>query len=555
MAIMWPKKLPTYITSDILRSTECRVYYKLNQVLEDQFVVFYSRPWLGLTHLGEEKDGECDFLIAHPDLGILALEVKGGAVTYDPSMDSWTTCDRWGFVHRIKNPVNQARTSKYQILKKLQTAATWIPRRIHSRHGVIFPDSERPNEDLGADMPLPMFCFSDDFRNNLRGWIMDRFGENSEHTSIEYPLDPDGLKALEDLLVHPFKLHFPLGDILDDDDKEIETLTHQQFILLTYIQDIPRAAISGGAGTGKTILAMEEAVHRCEKGMKVLVTCYNRPLAVQMRQKLQIFPNLTVSTFHELCVRFAKNEGIAIPEGLDKKVFDEEYPKLLMQALSKSPNNGFDVIIVDEGQDFLPTWYSALNKALNPKGIIRIFYDSNQIVYNNPLGFPIDIQLSPIRLSLNLRNTQRIHEAILPYYKGPSITPIGPVGVKIEWIEAESFKDICFEIDRRVHQLLHEEYVRPHDIAVLMETYQNIIECTPNECIGGVTCRRADDPKKDALILDTVRRFKGLESRIIILAATPKLIADRELIYVGLSRARAHLIVIGNADELRHSAI
>ena len=79
----------------------------LQEVLEDPFVVFYSRPWLGEKPDGEEIDGECDFVVAHPDLGFLALEVKGGAVAYDPEMDRWTSRDRFGFLHYIKNPVGQ----------------------------------------------------------------------------------------------------------------------------------------------------------------------------------------------------------------------------------------------------------------------------------------------------------------------------------------------------------------------------------------------------------------------------------------------------------------
>ena len=556
MAIMWPRKLPVDIASDILRTTECRVYRQLQNALEDPFVVFYSRPWLGLTYLGEEKDGECDFLIAHPDMGILAIEVKGGSVAYNPKEDSWTTRDRWGIVHRIKNPVNQARSSKYQILKKLQRISSWTPRHIRGRHGVILPDSERPNEDLGADMPLTIFCFIDDFENDLRGWIQDRFGEKDELSYREYSLGQDGLKALEDLLAHPFRLHVPIGNILADDDMKIETLTHQQFHILTAIQDIPRAAISGGAGTGKTVLAMEEAIQRADAGMRVLLTCYNRPLAVEMYHQLEPWKDVTVATFHELCVRFANDAGIAIPDGLPyNKVFNEKYPAILIQALKILPHRRFDVIIVDEGQDFQPFWLSALNVALSTEGVIRIFYDSNQSVYNNLKVLPADIQLSPIRLSLNMRNTRRIHAIVQAYYRGSAIRPIGPEGVDIEWIAAESVRDICSKINQKINQLIYEERIKPSDIAVLMASSYEINECAPNDWLEGVVCRRADDFEKDAVTIDTIRRFKGLESRVVILAATPRLIGDRELIYVGLSRARTHLIIVGNMSNILNPAI
>ena len=47
------------------RSTECEVFRRLETVLDDSFVVFYSQPWLGLKPDGEEIDGECDFIVVH----------------------------------------------------------------------------------------------------------------------------------------------------------------------------------------------------------------------------------------------------------------------------------------------------------------------------------------------------------------------------------------------------------------------------------------------------------------------------------------------------------
>ena len=66
MAFMWPKKLTHEVLSNVLRSTECEVFNKFEKELDDSFTVFYSRPWLGLKPDGEEIDGECDFVIAHP---------------------------------------------------------------------------------------------------------------------------------------------------------------------------------------------------------------------------------------------------------------------------------------------------------------------------------------------------------------------------------------------------------------------------------------------------------------------------------------------------------
>ena len=73
MAIMWPKELPLEVRNSPVRQAEITVFDTLGIALEDDFVVFYSRPWLGEDRFGNERDGECDFLIAHPRLGILAI--------------------------------------------------------------------------------------------------------------------------------------------------------------------------------------------------------------------------------------------------------------------------------------------------------------------------------------------------------------------------------------------------------------------------------------------------------------------------------------------------
>lgn len=78
MAVMWPRKLPPDVVRNPLRSAECDTYRHLQTALDDSFTVFYSRPWLGLTATGDEVDGECDFVVAYPKLGLLTIEVKSG---------------------------------------------------------------------------------------------------------------------------------------------------------------------------------------------------------------------------------------------------------------------------------------------------------------------------------------------------------------------------------------------------------------------------------------------------------------------------------------------
>ena len=109
---MIPAMLPAEIRADPKRSAEVQVYDRLraDPVLAG-FTVFYSCEWIG-AHDGLLKDGEADFVLAHPAIGFLVIEVKGGRVSRRIADGKWTTTDRDEETHPISNPVAQAKKSK-----------------------------------------------------------------------------------------------------------------------------------------------------------------------------------------------------------------------------------------------------------------------------------------------------------------------------------------------------------------------------------------------------------------------------------------------------------
>lgn len=552
MAVMWPRTLPPDVTGNTLRSTECDVFRRLEAVLDDSFVVFYSRPWLGLKPDGEEIDGECDFVVAHAERGMLTLEVKGGAVAYDPRTGQWTSRDRWKVTHNIKNPVQQARSAKYELLKKLNASPHWKARRIRARQGVVLPHSSAPPGDLGADMPRRIFCFAERFEDGFRDWILERFGDVPPAEGRTGELGWDGLQALEKMLAKPFQLRTPLGTVLSHDDAALQVLTQQQFHILRAIEAIPRAAISGGAGTGKTVLAMEEARRCAETGARTLFVCYNRGLAQEVRHRLKEGPPVTVATFHELCVEMANRAGLPQPEGVpERRLFEEIWPELLMQAFEHLPDQRYAAIIVDEGQDFLPLWWSAIEAGLDDRhSLLRIFYDNNQRVYASAIKLPEEVNLVPIRLTLNLRNTRRIHEQVRQHYSGHEIEAVGPEGVEVHWIKADGEDEQARRIAECVTRLESVEHVPPGNIAVLVASEREIERIAPGNRLAGFRTARCDEDTEGRIVVDSIRRFKGLERSVVVIAATPETVVNAELPYVALSRARTHLVIAGTVRVL-----
>lgn len=552
MAVLWPRKLPRSVLDDPRRRAEVRVYHRLAEVLDDAFHVFYSSPWLGTDRLGNEKDGECDFLIAHPDHGILAIEVKGGKeISFDPRDSQWRSKDHANFVHKIKDPVAQARSAKHEILKRLNELRRRPNRFIHAAHGVIFPSAGAPSGSLGADRPAQIFCCSHKFQYHLREWVADRLKEKQSPDNCER-LGHDGIKALERLLAYPFTLSFRIGAALAEAVGELRVLEPSQYHVLDTITDISRALIRGGAGTGKTLVAIEEALRSAAAGRKTLLTCHSRPLAMYLERQLKGTENLTVTGFHALCRRMAIQTDVWSPSSFsESELYESVLPNALYRAMEVDPALKWDTIIVDEGQDFRAEWWIAIDACLNHGGHLRVFMDSNQKVYDSAGNGVHDLKVVPVRLSRNLRNTKNIHKAASVHYSGPDIVADGPDGLEVSWINAENPDSKVEAAYRELRRLVFNEEVAPGDIAVLVNGPAARTSFLERSSGTSIPLTNAETMELDEVVVDSVRRFKGLERPAIILIVSGNEMERCELAYVAFSRARAYLCVVCSKDEAR----
>ncbi len=552
MAKMWPQQIPPDVLRNPRRSTEIEVYRKLEKELDDGWWVFYSRPWLGLTATGGEKDGECDFVIAHPKRGVLFVEVKGGAVAWNPATDQWTSRDRDGINHNIKDPVAQARSCKHELRKKLKLLRGLERRFFVLRHGVVLPDCVNPGRDLGPDRPTRIFCFSDGYARHLADWVESRFSEDRED-EYEETLGLDGLHGLKDLLARPFQLEMCLGPGLRAEDRKIQFLTQQQFHLLEAIGELPRVLIMGGAGTGKTVLARHLAETLARAGKQTLLVCYNRPLAERLSQETAGIERLIVSSFHQLCGTVLAQAGSAAPAaGEGRQIyFDETLPTTAVNCASSAAVSKYDAVIVDEGQDFKDLWWLLIDALIKRDGLLRVFADNNQRVYGDVGRLKRDLQLAPIPLTWNLRNTQGIHEAAYRHYRGTPVTCGGPEGEQPAEIEVADRERIVSEVLRLVLSLTQRHDIAPHDVAVLVPNEAWRAGIMGGGSIASFAVTDAVNRDQNKIMVDTVRRFKGLESLVTLIIVDADLAGDEELAYVAISRARTRTFLIGQARHLR----
>jgi hypothetical protein len=92
------------------------------QSLRDDFRIYHRKSWYSFDGPDGSREGVCegeaDFLVLHPDLGMLVLEVKGGRIAFDGRTGAWTSTARDGRVYSIKDPFLQAQRSVKAIAAK-----------------------------------------------------------------------------------------------------------------------------------------------------------------------------------------------------------------------------------------------------------------------------------------------------------------------------------------------------------------------------------------------------------------------------------------------------
>ena len=70
--------------------------------------------------------------------------------------------------------------------------------------------------------------------------------------------------------------------------------------------------------------------------------------------------------------------------------------------------------------------------------------------------------------------------------------------------------------------------------------------------VGAFELTQDQTAEAGKVLLDSIRRFKGLERRVVVLTGIDELEPDDEngMLYVALSRARVHQVVIATASTI-----
>lgn len=540
-------------------AAEARVYRSCRDQLTGRIVTVFSLPWIRVSPHGTPRDGETDFLVFDEDRGILVIEVKGGGVRIDAMMGTWHSTDRRGQSNPIKDPFKQATNQKYAIREYLTSQSRWTALGLHPTigHAVLFPDLDDVSTLVSTDR-RPEIIGARKHADTLAAWLTAVFGFWANGTPKG--IGPAGMKVIEDLFCKVREVRPLLRHELEHEDRERIRLTEEQTRVLRVLGRHNRVVVAGGAGTGKTLLAVEKARELSATGLSTLLVCYNRPLSDYLRTCLEANPTLHVMNFHQLCDRFVRlasdrcgHDLLRDAQATNPKAntFDVHYPHALAMASETLPDR-FDAIIVDEGQDFGEEYWFPIELLLRDQALstLYIFFDHNQSVYKRVASFPIKDE--PFLLTRNCRNTKFIHNAAYAFYNGVETEPPTMDGAAVEVIDAPSRGSQVKRLHSHLINLVATERVAPEAIAVLVPSrghsgYYDLLRQLPIP----KPARWAFEEygSNNGICVDTAQRFKGLEAAVVYLWGADDFEAtrDREILYVTLSRAKSRLYLVGDA--------
>ena len=544
MARMYPNEVSSETESD----AERLLYHAFRDDLDNNYTVFHSVAWQSLDGEGRPRDGETDFVIVHPTRGILVLEAKGGAINYDPCADLWTSIDRLGQAHRIRDPFVQVRYSKYALEEQLQVMLHRPERRINIGHAVAFPGVVVSETLLGPDKLRQLILDKTDLAD-LSGWVGRVLAYyRGKASQRETAPGRRAVQALMNLLGKTWELRPALWGNFVQEREQLIRLTEQQYSILDALQRHRRAAVSGCAGSGKTMLAAEKATRLACQGFRVLLTCFNKHLAADLQTRLRPSANLDIMSFQALCYRLAQRAGMLPVRQDDDRFFNKQLPETLMDA-ADALGVHYDAVIVDEGQDFRDNWWIPLQMLLcNPDdGILYIFFDDNQRLYVRQGAFPI--RQEPYLLTVNCRNTRNIHRTVMRFYNADvSPSARGPLGRPVAVIPHQDLQSLWPVLQDILRWLIVDEQVPSDEIAVLTPRRLSRDRLVQSSVGEGPLLTDVSPPPPDQVYCTTIYDFKGLERAVVILTDIhhwpPEWDEMVRLLYVGCSRARNHLIVL-----------
>jgi hypothetical protein len=499
--------------------------------LPDDYTIYHAVHWSNLER-GFAVFGEIDFVVVNPGGDLLLIEQKSGFLEEGPD----------GLVKRY---AGKSKSVAVQMARSANAIRTKLSRR------------------SGCGEPrIETLLYCPDYRvrsPQTAGVVPERIVDadrREQLVAVIAAILPAGEARAEAREVHRF-----LRDVIQL-EADVSALLGRARELVTRVSGglahwarqldfAPfRLRVTGTAGSGKTQLALAEYRAAAEAGRRPLYVCFNRPLADHFAA---IAPAGGMAcTFHMLCDRLLRAAGEA-PDFAGPDAFS----RLVERAARLVPGEDFlfDVVIVDEGQDFREGWRDLVLRHARPEARLLWLEDPLQNLYGNPPA-PLPGWVG-IRAAANFRSPRpvvRMLQALLPEdtaLEAASPFDAGEVGI-LTYADAEGLQA---QVKEAIRQCYSAGF-RKEDVALVSYHGREHSQLMPLERLGSNTLRsftgRYDllgHPvfSDGDLLLESVYRFKGQAAPAVIFAEIDFTELDDKAVrklFVGATRASMKLVLV-----------
>lgn len=548
------RMIPPVVSEACKSDAEADMFETIKRELSDDWAALHS---VGLTVHERKPWAEADFILVGP-LGVFVLEVKGGRIRRERGMWIHTNRHDMDSDPKAQGPFDQAGGASAALFKYLAGNLPAVHRSIVG-YGVVVPGIKFTVR--GPDIDHELVYDADDVPTPF-GTYVERLGRRwvDKLTEVKGSA-PTGIDArtreeILDLIRPDFDARLSLRSRADQINKELLRLTVEQYRVLDGLADNDRAVIVGTAGTGKTLLAVEEAARYSKLGYRVALLCYNRNLADYLVEVVADLPGVSASSMHAMLRNIVQRAGLEshLPAADDTHLFEVSYPDLAFRALVEGlvPDQ-FDVVVVDEAQDLLSTRYLDVLDALLDGGFTggrwRLFYDPRQDLFEgSESGVLRKIRATGASFSLtvNCRNTRPIGVETGVLCGIPPAETLAADGPEVQRRWYETDREQLRHLGRDLNNTMMGGF-GPNDLVVLGR--RRLVNSTFAGAIPGIPFRLADvgvgPLPKGCLRYSTVQAFKGREADAVFLVDVDDLVSRQSTgsLYVGSSRARTDLFL------------
>lgn len=522
-----------------------RIVYEVLEKLSDDFTIFHSVQWLKKHDKFKSTWKENDFLLLHPKLGGLVIEVKGGDIYYKDGVfhqiNSKTNEEAILSEEKKNDPLSQAIDGIYHYRKLLDTISYKLSDKFPIEAAVWFSTCNTHNKM--DSFPLKYREASGAVLDNSdisvgTKVIYNVFDFYKSHDKVD--ISDDEYDQLIDLIAQDFELISAPSVKKDQLERAFIKLTNEQNSLLDYISEQDNATIQGVAGTGKTMIAKEAAKRYGEMDRKVLFLCFNKFLYGDLTKKYK-YKNVTYYNIHTFISHY---RGVVDLTSKENRV--AELQKIDWDALD------FDDVIIDEAQDFLNDEIIYFKDYAEYKGgHFIVFYDKNQLCTTEEVPEWITNSECKLRLSKNCRNTYEIALTsynVIDLEMDKNVMSINGDPTQISFVG----NTIKPQLGKLITMLTSEKYGYDYsEIVVLTLCSEQASVLRDTKKISGIpfSLEKTDN----AVWITTASKFKGLESKVVIISDIDEesFVDDKKkrLFYVACSRATQQLFLLIDGDK------